>query len=438
MGKPKTSYIWMGAIVAFIILAIVFISHNSSKNVISNIDSFKLTSINWSCNTEVCAKNPECGALFTFKIVVNGNQQDKAYCRPFIDGNPFQSPNDVYSLNGNDKAGIPSADPFTNHLVKVCCNTNFINFQKGEYQVCNEILLNKFCEINVSADNTLINESNLSIVESSSKCWNKICEQGETWENCADCQIPCQSEFCNSKTTLFCDNCTELEYKLLPTVFEYQNIIYDCIANFLGSAPERRFRYWIKPPNTMCPNNVVHCENVGNAGYSGVFFPGIPGIVNSGEFEVNSTENVRADIHETTHVFTDNLLRNVPDWYNEGVSIYLNEKLNCHPKQYEDTGNRLTIALNKTYYQLKNGTEPEFFEYPHYKGSLFFAGLELDYGCKEICFKEIFNKLREIKESRNSMGPGETIISNSDIKQAAEEVTNKDLSKLFDLLELKY
>ncbi|MBI2452613.1 hypothetical protein HYV50_06090 [Candidatus Pacearchaeota archaeon] len=434
MADKIKKYLLIGVVIAVVILAIIFFNNDvSKKESLSSIASLKLNSIEWSCN-DGSGDDLECGALFSYEISVS-NQQESAYCRPFVDGNTFPYPNDVYSLSGRDTAGIPKADPNNNHIIKVCCNTDFVSFQKGEYQICEEILLNKLNNDKQETDTQPSIETNDKTAVSA--CWNSVCESGESWEYCVDCQVPCQSEYCNSKITLLCDGCSEQQQSFFPTVFEYQNQVYDCIANFLGGVPQRRFQYWIKDEDN-CPSDVVSCENVGTASYFGVYFPGTPGVVNTGESEVNSTDNIRADIHETTHVFTDHLLRQVPEWYNEGVSIYLNEKVDCHPKQFEDVGNRLTIALEGNYEKLKNGEEIQFFEYPHYKGSLFFAGLELDYNCNENCFKEIFSKLRGIKELRNSRGLGETIISNSDIKQVAEEVTGYNLDELFNLLELNY
>ena len=432
MINNKRSIYGAGLVLLIILIALIFYN-SSQKEESSTIDSLRLTSIEWSCN-DGSGTDLECGALFSYEISVN-SQQKSAYCRPLVDGDSFPSPNDVYSLSGQDTAGIPEADPDSNHIVKVCCNTDFINFKKGEYQICEEILLNKLNDNEQEEGIQTPTKTNDEIVTST--CWNDVCESGESWQNCVDCQVPCQSEYCNSKITLFCDGCSEQQYSFFPTVFEYQNQVYDCIANFLGGSPPRRFQYWIKDEDD-CPIEVVSCENVGTASYFGVYFPGTPGVVNSGESEVTSIDNIKADIHETTHVFTVHLLRQVPDWYNEGVSIYLNEKLDCHPKQFEDVGNRIAIALEGNYDKLKNGEEIQSFEYPHYKGSLFFAGLELDYNCKEDCFKEIFSRLKEIKELRSSRGLGETIISNSDIKQVSQEVTGYNLDGLFDLLELDY
>lgn len=69
-------------------------------------------------------------------------------------------------------------------------------------------------------------------------CGNNICEEDEE-DYCLDCNLSCESEFCNSKINIICNGCTETQKKLLPTLFEHQNIVYDCLSDYYGYNPSR-------------------------------------------------------------------------------------------------------------------------------------------------------------------------------------------------------
>jgi hypothetical protein len=64
-------------------------------------------------------------------------------------------------------------------------------------------------------------------------------------------------------------------------------------------------------------------------------------------------------------------------------------------------------------------------------GSLFFKGLEIDYGCGAECAAKIWNHLAQ-QHSLNSS----VIFGNQEIKKNAEIVVGQNLTKLFNLLEI--
>jgi len=85
----------------------------------------------------------------------------------------------------------------------------------------------------------------------------------------------------------------------------------------------------------------------------------------------------------------------------------------------------------------------------YHTGSLWMMGMKLDYDCDEFCISDIVMKLYEFEKSECEAGVACGVhpivgikksghITNSIIKEKAEEVTGQDLSPLFDLLELEY
>ncbi len=164
-------------------------------------------------------------------------------------------------------------------------------------------------------------------------CGNNICEEGEE-SYCLDCNLSCKSEFCNSKINVVCEGCTATEKGLLPTVFEHQNIAYNCLADYYGYHPPRLIYHTITKgiQDEPCTKKQgCYISGGGFASQEGITQSFIPGLREYGENDVTKKENIGFEIHELAHVFTRYGLGIVPSWFTEGISIYAESKIRCHP-----------------------------------------------------------------------------------------------------------
>jgi len=300
-------------------------------------------------------------------------------------------------------------------------------------------------------------------------CGNDICEEDEE-SYCLDCNLSCKSELCNSKINIICDNCTETQKELLPTLFEHQTIAYDCLVDYYGYSPPRLVYHVISGKNfsdePCSKKEGCYIGDVGTAYQEGVEQSFIPGLREFGENEVTKEENVGFSIHELSHVFTAYGLGIVPIWFNEGISIYSESRLLCNSKQILS---EKMDDFSSLYNQLKNKEKTldeiapydEYYETKHNShriGSMYLSALEQDYNCDKKCIAKILYSLHEYKEnctgecfenakmaipqlmnlSLNNKDLRVPIITNDIIKQNSEEVTGKNLSSLFEVLEIEY
>lgn len=300
-------------------------------------------------------------------------------------------------------------------------------------------------------------------------CGDNICKESEKYY-CLDCNLSCKSEICNSKINLICDNCTETQKKLLPTLFENQIIIYDCLSNYYNYNPEilvyHTISYSYITINACTEKEGCYISGGGFAERGGIKQSFIPGLREYDKKDITKKENVGFEVHELAHAFTYYGLGFVPSWFSEGVSIYTESRIFCRSNQvlsnimdsflplYEKLKkNNLTsneIMPNDEYYQTKYSN--------HMIGSLYFLALEQDYNCNKKCISKILYSLHQYREnctgicfenarnsipqliniSLNNKDLRVPIITNKIIKQKSEEITNQNLTRLFDLLEINY
>lgn len=250
----------------------------------------------------------------------------------------------------------------------------------------------------------------------------------------------------NDKIWFRCRDCYEHERPILEESFRLQTMAYDCLEDYFDWAPREigvKISYELE--HLEYPKGSEEFEQMygpqvsrylpGGPDSSRIVSIGFIGELNEGETAVSSIENVRMDIHETTHAFTHAALNDarfgescVPIWYDEAMSILTEGEgvLDCgSDKRYIDT----RYNMKDHYQRLKEeGIAPYNLFSSHIKGGLFIAGLELDYDCDLHCVAEIWNILRIDYEGRNART----------IKHAAERVTGYDLTSLFEMLEIWY
>jgi len=300
-------------------------------------------------------------------------------------------------------------------------------------------------------------------------CGDNICEEGEE-SYCLDCNLSCKSELCNYKINVICDNCTETQKKLLPTLFEHQIIAYDCLSNYYNYNPPRLIYHAISSPDVPIESCIkkqgCYISGGGLASREEIRQSFIPGLREYHENDVTKKENVGFEIHELAHVFTRYGLGVVQAWFTEGISIYTESRVLCHQDYILSSKMDDFLSL---YNKLKGGTVTldevapydEYYKTEHNShriGSMYFGALEQDYNCDKKCIAKILYSLYEYKEnctedcfenakksipqimnlSLNNEDLRIPIITNRIIKQKSEEVTGKDLAPLFKILEIEF
>ena len=239
----------------------------------------------------------------------------------------------------------------------------------------------------------------------------------------------CRDNLCDDQTETFCIGCTDADLPFLERAKELQNQTRSCLDNYLGRTIPAPLRQVIYPNSlSVCGGDV--CFNSGLA-TSSVKVWGFQGIVNNGDTRVTELDNLKLDLHENMHVYTTYALpRSLPGWFNEGMSIQTANRVVCSSDQIS-TG--FHIGDNE-YEDLRDGVIPyaDHHNSPHTKGSLFFKGLEVDYGCGVECAANIWRQLADYNADQFSTNP------NAAIKAATDQVVGRDTSALFDLLRITY
>lgn len=342
--------------------------------------------------------------------------------------------------------------------------------------------------VEIDSDNQIaeLNENNnkFEAAVSVPLCGNDICEVGENQGVCPfDCEIPCESEFCNEKVVVFCgcdgrdyllnactfnepcaeDQCTS-QVPLFDEVLEAQTKVYDCLADYFDYTPLRVPFIIYAEKNSVC-NIPGGCPRpkTNSATYANyIINPSLQGYVSHGEIYPTEANQLIIDEHEMTHYFLFQMLHSIPMWFHEGVAIQTDARLDCdvkaHPFNsgigYEKTlengkfdidtprgsgfwsSEDPSIVFDEGFYEdLKAGkitispeTTPIMYtpfgtKEAHRMGSLFMMGLKLDYNCTQDCVRDIILKLKEFEDNR-CPGPECGIALVLGIREGEETITN--------------
>jgi len=332
-----------------------------------------------------------------------------------------------------------------------------------------KILLILIVLIFIGCTYVLINIEKDLMQQKPSICGNNVCEPDEEVSYCLDCNLSCESELCNSKINIICEGCSETQKELLPTLFEHQTIVYDCLSEYFGYYPPRMVYHKITNNVNSNPcDKTDGCYITGGIAERLVIRQGfIPGLREYNESDVKKEENVGFEVHELAHVFTYYAFGDcVPAWFSEGISIYTDSRLQCHsnrilssqmddnnfPLQYRRLNNGEVnldeIAPYDEYYKVKHNA--------HVIGAMYFSALEQDYNCREACIADILYSLYQYRQNctgtcfenaknsypypiNNSISINDLripVITNKIIKQKSEDVIGYNLTFLFDLLKI--
>jgi len=235
--------------------------------------------------------------------------------------------------------------------------------------------------------------------------------------------------FCDENVEVICIGCSRSDEPYLERVREFQGIAKECLERYI----DRELPVNLK--QIIVPYSLSYCESSEclEQGHGGPFVSvnGFQGIIKENENRITSLSDLRLDVHENAHVFYYWLIskRQAPSWFNEGFSIQAQARLDCHPNQF-DSG--FYIGTNE-YESIRDGLIElgDYHQSAYGRGSLFFSGLEIDFGCGLDCASQIWQVLA-------SEGNQDRVISNREIKDAAELVTNEDLTNFFSLLKIVY
>ncbi|MDO8634039.1 MAG: hypothetical protein Q7K34_01970 [archaeon] len=249
-----------------------------------------------------------------------------------------------------------------------------------------------------------------------------------------------ENKYCGEKTEVTCNGCKQEQLALLRTMSEYQETVAECLSDYFGFAPPKKIFYIVREPKgTLCTRDA--CINEGISFNGAVSFAEFPSITRFGELPENG--NIQADVHETAHAFEFHALGSgIPKWFDEGLAIQTDARLNCHPKQFPEKrmGDE---KLGPVLLQLKNGEKiSEIIAHPteHDRGAAFFYALEKELECGKECAARLFKQLHALRVEKIAQGKGFSHASpfptNEIIKQETEKITGKDASWLFEALEI--
>ncbi|MEK6973325.1 MAG: hypothetical protein AABW72_04780 [archaeon] len=360
----------------------------------------------------------------------------------------------------------------------ICANDEFCN-SKGK---CEKVELKNmdYCGNFVCENDENYSGKTLKTEDMGSQCY-------------PDCQAACSSEYCNDFVEIQCgcpeydalaerhgcindaEPCTDcgVQESLFPELLKIQTEIYNCLVDYFKFKPSRLIYKVFNNPNLPKCEQLDGCEGTegGAGGADYVMFHNLDGLHLYGEPYPTKPEHLQADVHETTHYFLYQMLHGIPSWFHEVVAIQTNERLNCSDKQsywgdaylsFKEQGGGIEMddgtQLNVDFYKrLKEGktslSEEE--KKDHYITSvLFIIGLEKEYDCGFYCIRDVVLKLHEyeLKECAASDKncaiqkvldkfftaylAGSQEAANDRIKMTFDEVTGKDTSELFNLLEI--
>lgn len=408
--KTRSKYIWIGIIIAIVLFFLVS-QFNKSSVKSTTTESITFSDISFNAfwvDSASCSNLRKDNATMSISFSINNKRINEA-CKLYVDNKEAGGPLYENIPKSNDYfLGMFEANK--DHKARVCCG-----------DVCKDVDISKLC-----------NEESFEVIPEKEPYKDPLSEICKIEPDTCGC--PFIANYENDKVAVICEDCGDEEDFLLQKMFEYQTKVYDCLKDNFGydlnpNAKPILYRFSIRDETSE--NTVI---SAGTAYYCGVYNTGFFGVINPGNLRVESLDDLRADVHETAHVFTASLSEGpVPSWFSEGTSIFSANRIQCHSKQNKDFHGMSNSSIQNRYLPLKEGDRSGFINEAHYLGEMFNLDLELNYDCDVNCYFEIVRDLRE------SCGEVEGCkIDNKKIKKSAEKIIEQDLTELFDLLELDY
>ena len=268
-----------------------------------------------------------------------------------------------------------------------------------------------------------------------------------------------------------CTDCSKIE-PLFPELVNMQTEIFNCLVNYFKFKPHKLTYKVFYNPTLTCEQE-GGCSGIegGAGGADYVMFHNLNGFRDYKESNPTKPEQLTADVHETTHYFLYQMLHGIPSWFHEVAAINTNEYLDCSSKQskngdpyipegeYDGINMDDGTILNKTFYKNykigKNSLSLNEKQDHYITAVLFIFGLQEDYNCGFYCLRDIVQKLYEYELKACSSDSTKCAIqefvsgsyfygyiggseeeANNLIKKAVDDITGKDSSFLFNLLEI--
>lgn len=273
-----------------------------------------------------------------------------------------------------------------------------------------------------------------------------------------------EGEYLYSQIPNFCNDESIAEFDALQTE------VYDCMVQTFGFTPIT----YVKQGEFLVPSNVVNyiisdynyflygvTEDFTHKYYVDGFtiynkleihYKGFPSSVRKSDGMI---DEILAEEHEMSHLFIQNGLDVYPgEWYTEGAAVYLSSRLDCSDKaipgdsRFELAGEQYERGVMGLPFERSRLLFGGFALDPYIQGSMFFIGLERDYGCGVDCVIEIVNTVRDKYQldiesytaeeyQRLIVSPSLPFIPPNDLKMTIESVVGQDLTELYDLLEIE-
>lgn len=234
----------------------------------------------------------------------------------------------------------------------------------------------------------------------------------------------CADGYCNSSARSYCVGCKTSDAPFIAEDLAIRTGVKKCVDSLLNplKANVALNRTTVR---IIYPDSLVTSVNGSEAhGHAGQAY-GFEGIVSAGQSRVTSVANIRVSLHELFHQENQIHIGKMPSWLDEGFSIAFGTKLNCHARQLRDT-----YAV-PGYLNVRNGQGQITASQSgpgHTRGSHFFEGLEVEFGCTNSCRGKIWRRLSERLSDKTVK------VTVTEVKNAVIYETGRDPSSILTLL----
>jgi len=240
-----------------------------------------------------------------------------------------------------------------------------------------------------------------------------------------------------SKHVMFaCYDCCPSDLLVLRKSLTLQEKAYSCVSRFLGVISRNHGRdvmINLQPGNSIKQVGVENKKGIPLRGRPMVIYrlyhlkkpikikkgkcqtapmhvrvnyataPGFIGWLCYGKKRVTDTDQVFMDLHEMGHSLIGiSMIKDLPRWFEEGLVIQMSNRMKCHNYRGDtsDGSNKWVLQLKKVWKLLKKRKKiPKKWRTllgkkdNHFVGSLFFAALEVEFGCTLECARKIWRGL---------------------------------------------
>lgn len=232
----------------------------------------------------------------------------------------------------------------------------------------------------------------------------------------------CADGLCSSQARSYCVGCKNGDIPFAQEDLRIRSIVKSCLDRTLNADTTR------PTVRIIYPDSLSISEGGGERHGLSSKVHGFEGIIQPGSSRVTSVGDIRVSLHEMMHQYNKVFLsQKTPSWLDEGFAIAFGKELNCDSKQLTDS------YYAPGYVAVRDGsgilTAPQD-GLGHSRGSHFFEGLKIDYGCNVACLGRFWKKLVDSHSDKNAD------VTITEIKSAAQSVLKKDITPLLNVLQI--